>query len=75
MPGAPLSWPPAASAAAWNASTVARSAAANATCVPVPYGSRWEIQNSGFSDVPKPAAFHSSNAITTLQPSGASACS
>ncbi len=39
--------------------------AAKATCVPVPYGSRCVIQNSGLSSAPKPAAFHSSNAITT----------
>ena len=36
--------PPAASAASWNASTVARSAHVKATCVPVPNGSRSEIQ-------------------------------
>ncbi len=41
-PGAPLSSPPAASAASWKASTVARSSHVNATCVPVPTGSRSE---------------------------------
>ena len=56
MPGAPLSLPPAASAAAWNASTAARSAAVKATCV-APRSGFELIQKSGIpSPVPKPAA-------------------
>lgn len=52
-PGCPLSRPPAASAARWKASTVARFGLANATCNGADVG-RSEIQKPGFPSLPKP---------------------
>src|SRR3712207_8120066 len=55
----PLSRPPAARAARWKASTVARSGLANATCRGAEIG-RSEIQKSGLPSWPKRSEEHTS---------------
>ena len=72
-PGAPLSVPPASSAAAWKSSTVARSGAVKATCTFSVVGSRWSvIQNHGLPSLPKPPV-RGIGSISKEKPSGASA--
>jgi hypothetical protein len=67
--------PPAATAAAWNASTVARSSVANATwTAPGDAGPRVSTQKNGLPSLPKPAASWTGSSSSEI-PSGASACS
>src|SRR6267142_1248573 len=70
MPGAPLSRPPAASAARWNARTCSRFSAAKATWIG-PGGMPWTpIQNSGRPSLP--SIVQPSPSSTVWMPSGAS---
>jgi hypothetical protein len=66
-PGRPLSTPPASTAAAWNASTVSRSGAANAMCTEPAAISCSMIQKSPRSSIAKPGPCELS---TTLTPKG-----
>jgi hypothetical protein len=67
-----LSRPPAASAASWKASTVARSSTLKATCVPLSGPRpRSAIQKNGKSR-PNPPTFGTGSIISPI-PSGASA--